>query len=227
MGLAAHAALETLDLALPEAARAEAVAAALARAHDLDEAERGEVARDLVAALARAEDESAVLRVHGRELSFCLPLRGATELFVRGRIDILAERTSRLVVRDYKYAPPAADGETYRLQLEIYALAVAAAYPGRAIDVEIEWLRAPGGRLGVPVALTTARARVEEVGAALATALVERTAAAFPQAFTAPAACTAIGCSFVARCFAATAPRPGSIASRAFRASGPSATMKS
>jgi ATP-dependent helicase/nuclease subunit A len=227
MGLAAHAALETLDLALPEAARAEAVAAALARAHDLDEAERGEVARDLVAALARAEDESAVLRVHGRELSFCLPLRGATELFVRGRIDILAERTSRLVVRDYKYAPPAADGETYRLQLEIYALAVAAAYPGRAIDVEIEWLRAPGGRLGVPVALTTARARVEEVGAALATALVERTAAVFPQAFTAPAACTAIGCSFVARCFAATAPRPGSIASRAFRASGPSATMKS
>ncbi|MBI3769514.1 MAG: UvrD-helicase domain-containing protein [Deltaproteobacteria bacterium] len=226
-GLAAHAALEGLDLELPAAARAAAVAAALAGACDLDDAERAAVGRDLVAALARFATKEGALRVDGREVPFCLRFAGPPEIFVRGRIDVLGERGARLVIRDYKYAPPARDGEAYRVQLEIYALAVAAAHPGRPLEVEIEWLRAPGGRVALPVDLATARAHAQATSTALAAALDTRAAPAFPLAFAAPAPCRAIGCGFVGRCFPRDATGDGGASRSAFRAPRSSATMPS
>ena len=111
------------------------------------------------------------------------------------------------VVRDYKYARPG-DAEAYRVQMEVYALAVAAAHPGRPIDVEIEWLRAPGGRTALAIDLDGARARVRAVARALIPALDAGAAPAFPPAFTDPAPCRACGCPFIARCFARTNRRP-------------------
>ncbi len=227
LGLAAHAALEVLDLALPAVARAAAVAAALAGARDLDDAERTAVGRELVAALARFAAEEGALRIDDREVPFCLRFAGPPELFVRGRIDVLGTRGARLVIRDYKYAPPARDGEAYRVQLEIYALAVAAAHPDRSFDVEIEWLRAPGGRVALPLDLATARANAEATSTALAAALATRAARAFPLAFAAPAPCRAIGCGFVGRCFPRDATGDGGAARSAFRAPRSSATMPS
>lgn len=201
-GIAAHAALEVLDLGMPPEARQAAVTAALARADDLDARARAAVARDVVGALARFAAVDGAFHVHGRELPFCLPLSGPPPLFVRGRIDLLGERAGRLVVRDYKYALPADDAETHRVQLETYALAVAAAHGGAGVDAEVEWLRAPGGRATLPIDLDAARARIERVGVALAAALAAREAAAFPLAFSAPGPCRALGCPFVERCFA-------------------------
>jgi len=121
-----------------------------------------------------------------------------------------------LVVRDYKYAP-AGDEDAYRLQLEIYALAVAAAFPGRAVQAEIEWLRAPARRAVAAIDLEAARARLGVTGATLGAAMGVRRAAAFPMAYDRPAPCRALGCVFLARCF------PGR--HRAFRADVASGTM--
>ena len=202
-GLAAHAALEVLDFAVAADARAEAVARALAGARDLDAAARAEVAGDLVAALARMAAEDADLCVHGREMPFCLPVSGAPEIFVRGRIDLLGERRGRVLVRDYKYAAPTDDIDAYRVQLETYALAAATAYPDQPVDAEIAWLRAPGGRVTRAIDVAAARAAAQQRGARLAAALAARTASAFPLAFAAPSACRAIACAFVGRCFPA------------------------
>ena len=201
LGIAAHAALEALDLDLPVSAQPAAVAAVLQAVRDLDDAERETLARDLVGALARHAADGGSCRIHGRELPFCVRLDGMPEIFVRGRIDLLAERGERLVIRDYKYTSPEDDGEAHRVQLEIYALAVAAAYPARALEGEIEWLRAPAGRVAVAIDLAVSRERVGAIAARLVAALDARTAAAFPMAFSVPAPCRALGCPFVSRCF--------------------------
>ena len=202
MGVATHAALETLDLACAPADRPGAVTAALARARGLSDGERAEIARDLLAALARWADVDREIVVLGRELPFCLPVAGTPRLFIRGRIDLVAARGARLVVRDYKYARPAPDGEAYRVQMEIYALAVATAHPGRAIDAEIDYLRGAGERVEIALDFPAARERLCRVGTDLAAALAAGDASAFPKAYPGPASCRALGCAFVPRCFA-------------------------
>jgi hypothetical protein len=216
LGLAAHAALEVLSFDLPERMRPAAVAEALAPARDLTPAERTALARDLQAALARAAEDDR-FRVHGREVPFCVAVDASPTVYVHGRIDVVGERDGGLVIRDYKYARASDDADPYRVQLEAYALAVAAAEPGRPIAAEIEWLRAPGGRIVVAIDVEAARARLRTAGSALAAAMAARRADAFPRAFDGPAACRAIGCAFVARCFP---PRY-----RGFREESPSASM--
>jgi ATP-dependent exoDNAse (exonuclease V) beta subunit len=202
LGLAAHAALEVLPFDLPETARRAAVANALAPARDLTAAERAALARDLEAALARAAADDRC-RVLGREVPFCVAIDASPTVYVRGRIDVVGERDGGLVIRDYKYAHASDDADAYRVQLEAYALAVAAAEPGRPLAAEIEWLRPPGGRVAVAIDVDAARTRLRAVGSALAVAMAARRADAFPRAFDGPAACRAIGCAFVARCFPA------------------------
>ena len=203
LGTAAHAALETIDLACSPAERAGAVTTALAGARGLSDGERVEIGCDLIAALARWANADRDLVVLGRELPFCLPLAGAPRLFIRGRIDLVAARGTRLVVRDYKYARPAPDDDAYRVQVEIYALAVAAAHPGRAVDAEIEYLRGAGERVGAALDLPAARERLCRVGTDLAAALAAGDASAFPKAYAVPTPCRALGCAFISRCFAA------------------------
>jgi ATP-dependent helicase/nuclease subunit A len=201
LGLAAHAALEVLPLDLPAGERTAAVARALAKAYDLDPVERAAVARDLEAARARAASDGDAFRVLGREVPFCVAVEATPTLYVRGRIDLLGARSAGLVIRDYKYARASGNEDAYRVQLEAYALAVAAAHPGHALEVEIEWLRAPGARVAIAIDLGEARAHLRDEGSALAAATAARRADAFPQAFDSPAPCYAIGCAFVARCF--------------------------
>ena len=204
MGVAVHAALERLDLACAPGERAGVVASALARARGLSDGERAEIAGVLCAALGRWADADRDLVILGRELPFCLPLTGTPRLFIRGRIDLVAARGMRLVVRDYKYARSAPDGEAHRVQVETYALAVAAAHPGRAIDAEIEYLRGAGERIAVRIDLAVAKERVRRIGTELAAAFAAGDASAFPKAYAAPTACRALGCAFVPRCFAPT-----------------------
>jgi ATP-dependent helicase/nuclease subunit A len=203
LGLAAHAVLEVLDVDLAPDARAASAAATLAAMPELGAAERAAIARDLSTALVRLGD---VPEVYGREVPFCLPVAGPPALFVRGRIDFVGARGTHVVVRDYKYARPT-DGEAYRMQMEAYALAVATAHPGRPIDVEIEWLREPGGRAVLAVDLEDAGRRLRAIATALTGALDAGSPSAFPPAFSDPAPCRACGCPFIPRCFPRTQPR--------------------
>ncbi len=217
LGLAAHAALEILPFDLPAGAGVAAVTAALAGARDLDDAERSALAADLLAALERAAAEGPAFRVIGREVPFCFAVDEPPTLYVRGRIDLIGERDDHVVVRDYKHARAAGNDEAYRVQLEAYALAVSSAFPGRPLDVEIEWLRAPGGRVTMAIDIEAARARLRAQAAALSAAAARGRAEAFPRAFASPQPCRAIGCAFVTRCF----PEPH----RAFRDPAASASM--
>jgi hypothetical protein len=85
--------------------------------------------------------------------------------------------------------------------MEIYALAAAAAFPGREVALEVEFLRAGGARRPLALDLEAAGRRVRAAATRLSAALAAPAAAAFPPAFAEPDPCRRLGCGYVSRCF--------------------------
>jgi hypothetical protein len=146
---------------------------------------------------------AAGLELVGREVPFVLPLpRREPRLFLHGRLDVLARRAGRHVVRDFKYAAPS-DGAVaqYGAQLGAYQLAVLSAGAAHA-DGELVFLR--GGASVRPLPAIDAAAEEDALvraGAALGDALAEGTPAAFPKTPETPRVCEALGCGYVGRCW--------------------------
>ena len=204
LGTAAHGVLEALDLeALPDVeirrhldARPETLV--------LRPAERDALAADLgAAAAALRADVAAGFEITGREVPFVLGLPARDpRVFLHGRIDVLGRRGRTHVVRDYKYArPKPASVENHAPQLAAYRLAVLAARGG-PVDAELVFLR--GGtvvRRLPPLDAAAEEAALVRAGAALNASLAAGTVADFPRAPPAPAACEALGCGYVRRCW--------------------------
>jgi ATP-dependent helicase/nuclease subunit A len=207
MGQAAHAALERirfgaaardtqgeLDAAL-EAAAAEA---------GLGKADIATLRGDLLRYLVQHSPDE---RIAGREVPFFLAVADDENLtvFVRGRIDLLAEADGALIVRDYKYARFSvdSDAEQYRLQMECYALAAAQAYDGRSVRAELIFIRGEC----TPVALDlpapeTIRTRLVSIGREMTVAARTSQYAMKP-----PSAdvCRSLGCGYIRRCWGGAA----------------------
>ncbi len=203
MGTIAHAVLERFD---PAAAggRVEPtlreLVEALAAETPLDRAQRDALVRDLTRYVAEREGEDG--EIVGREIPFFVRLeRDGATLFVRGQIDAVVERASRLIVRDYKYAR-AGNGD-YETQLRCYALAALQNYPGREVGAEIVYLRDRSVRreLMLPEA-TLIHDQVLALGRAILTARAAADGpAAWPKKPAGPAECRRLGCGYVARCW--------------------------
>jgi ATP-dependent helicase/nuclease subunit A len=203
LGTAAHAVMERVDLSDPEAD----VARRLAESPEallLRDSESAALLADLrVAARTFAGELARGLELVGREVPFVLPLpRREPRIFLHGRLDVLARRAGRHLVRDFKYARPSdAAADQYGAQLGAYRLAVRAA-GAAAVDAELVFLR--GG--------TTVRALLDidpaleektlvERGVRLGHALAENTPAAFPRKPDDRTVCEALGCGYVVRCW--------------------------
>lgn len=203
LGTAAHAVLERVDLSQPEA-DVERRLAASPEALRLRDSESRMLAADLgLAARTLAGELASGLELLGREVPFILPLpRRAPRLFLHGRLDLLARRRGRHVVRDFKYAA-SSDGAVaqYGAQLGAYQLAVLAA-GADAVDAELVFLR--GGTAIRPLpAIDPAAEEVAlvDAGAALGQALAENTRDAFPQRPPSPSVCETLGCGYIRRCW--------------------------
>jgi len=203
LGTAAHAVMERVDLVDPEAdvmRRLDASPEALL----LRASETAALAADLrLAARALAGELAAGLELVGREVPFILPLpRREPKLFLHGRLDVLARRAGRHVVRDFKYATPSDTAVAqYGAQLGAYQLAVLAAGAAHA-DGELVFLR--GGTTVRPLPAIDRAAEEETLvraGAALGQALAENGREAFPKTPDTPRVCEALGCGYVRRCW--------------------------
>ncbi|MGA2409786.1 MAG: PD-(D/E)XK nuclease family protein, partial [Candidatus Binataceae bacterium] len=142
MGLAAHAILERLDFGAGGAVAADELrraAEAVANQADLNARERAALVRDLARYLAKAKAIEANGLIE-REVPFMLKIGDQPMLYVRGRIDWLAVSPAHVTIRDYKYAHPK-DAAMYQLQMEVYALAAAEAYPNCQVGAELIFLR--------------------------------------------------------------------------------------
>jgi hypothetical protein len=128
------------------------------------------------------------------------------DVVVRGRIDLLARRAGRWVVVDFKYATPSERSVAgYAAQLATYRLAVARGWGG-PVEGELRFVR--GGattRALPPCDLDDEAAQIAGAGRALGDALRGGTAGEFPKKPDGAAACTALGCGFVRRCWGAGA----------------------
>jgi hypothetical protein len=203
LGTAAHAVMERLDLADPEADVVRCVEAS-PEALLLRDAERAALVTDLrLAARALAAELAAGLELVGREVPFVLPLpRREPRLFLHGRLDVLARRAGRHVVRDFKYAAPS-DGAVaqYGAQLGAYQLAVLSAGAATA-DAELVFLRGGPTMRALPAVDPSAEEdALVRAGAALGEALAEGTPEAFPKTPETARVCEALGCGYVGRCW--------------------------
>jgi ATP-dependent helicase/nuclease subunit A len=202
LGTAAHGVLEGLDLAgeaEPDvAARPEVLAL---RPRDVEELTRSLRA----AATALRAEVAAGLEIVGREVPFVLPLPvRRPRVFLHGRLDVLARRGGRHLVRDYKYARPSpAAIAGYGAQLAAYRLAVHAA-GADAVDAELVFVR---GTIAVralpPLDRAAEEAAFIEAAEALGPALAAAHVDAFPRRPPGAAACEALGCGYVRRCWGA------------------------
>src|SRR5439155_3390464 len=139
----------------------------------------------------------------GREVPFVLALpAGAPRVCLDGRLDLLARRGRVHVVRDYKYARPAAASvENYAPQLSAYQLAVRAA-GAATVEAELVFLRSgPVVRRLPPLDVRREEAALVDAGVALGQALAAGAIDAFSRRPEAPAACERLGCGYVQRCW--------------------------
>jgi len=194
LGLVAHAVLERVAANGADQTREiDELTERLGRAAGLEGAERAAITRDLARYVTFRPLGEMIL---GREVPFMLHV-GET-LFVRGQIDVIARAKDQLIVRDYKYAK-SADVPRYQVQMECYALAMTTASRGVKVAAEIVALR--DNPAVVEVALPQAdaiRGRLGKLGDELAAA---RRANDFPKKPAKAAACRALGCGYIARCW--------------------------
>jgi ATP-dependent helicase/nuclease subunit A len=205
MGTLAHGVLERVDYAAePTEASLAALVAGRPESLQLPPRRIDEVLRDLALATALVRREVAGgLAIVAREEAVTLGLPAERpEVVLSGRIDVLARRQGALVVQDYKYAE-ASEARTaeYAAQLAPYRTAVAR-LTGEPVAGEIVFVRGTPRLVALPP-LDAARteAGLLEAGRALGLVVGERDPAAFPRRPTDPAACRALGCGFVRRCF--------------------------
>jgi hypothetical protein len=131
---------------------------------------------------------------------FVLPLpAGRPRLFLHGRIDLLGRRDGALVVRDYKYARPAAAAlEVYGAQLGAYRLAAG----GAGVEAELVFLRGGTEVRRLPALDWEREARTLVAAAdALGAAVAAGGATAFPRGPASPAVCATLGCGYIRRCW--------------------------
>jgi ATP-dependent helicase/nuclease subunit A len=208
LGIAAHGVLETLDLARAGADGIEAAIAGRPECLALAPDVLGQLKSDLGAAAGALRAEvSRGLAIVGREVPFVLPLPASRpRVFLQGRIDLLARRAGRLVVRDYKYAVPTrAAAAQYADQLDAYRLAV-----GEDADAEVMFLRGGVAVEALPaIARPDAERTLVEAADALGAAMASTDASAFPKRPPDAAACAGLGCGYVRRCWGAGAYRRG------------------
>jgi ATP-dependent helicase/nuclease subunit A len=205
-GTAAHGVLEALDLAAAPEAEVRRLLDARLEALVLSRHERAALAADLVtAAAALRADVAAGMEVVGREVPFVLALpAGRPRVVLNGRLDLLARRGRAHVLRDYKYAAPPADATLrHGGQLGVYQLAVHAA-GAPVVEAELVFLR--GGTVVCPLPPIDVAAETRalvEAGIGLGAASAGGTAEDFPKQPPGPAACEALGCGYVRRCWSA------------------------
>jgi ATP-dependent helicase/nuclease subunit A len=200
LGTAAHGVLEAVDLGNAGEADIDGELAARPETLVLQSGELARLATDLRAAAAGIGAEiGAGLEILGREVPFVLPLpRHQPRVFLQGRIDVLARRGGRLLVRDYKYARPSdAAVAAYADQLAAYRLAIAPDAAG-----ELVFLR--GGLAVRALPALDVEAQVGgliEAGVALGAAMASGEPSAFPKRPPAPVVCERLGCGYVRRCW--------------------------
>jgi CRISPR/Cas system-associated exonuclease Cas4 (RecB family) len=142
-GNLAHRLLENLDFsALPDLQSA--ACERLAHLFIADPADEA-VAEVINAVMAYAA--SPLARGFGagrlfREHPFILKLKGKSDYFIRGAMDLVAITDARAAVYDYKYLRrEQADLEGYRFQIRTYMLVLARAFPEKEIAGELLFLR--------------------------------------------------------------------------------------
>jgi ATP-dependent helicase/nuclease subunit A len=223
-GLLAHGVLEEIDVTHDVDAK---TLAALARRRPetlrLGTPDVDGVVADLDAAIAFVRREVADgLTVLAREEPVVIAMPAATpELVLYGRIDVLARRDGALVVQDYKYAEASpARVREYGDQLAAYRLAVERR-TGEAVAGEIVFVRGtPSVASLPPLDAAATEAALLARGRALAAVAGRREAEALPRAPEAPAACRALGCGFVGRCWRTDVRRLSDSARHARRRTG-------
>ncbi len=179
LGTLVHAVLEHSPLPLPRedplaAVDLQALAAgSLGEAVTLGEEEQQSIGR-LAANLDRAPVAASLYAAAAagelrREVPFSF-LSGET--IVGGRIDVMVTGGERVLVVDYKTGAVSEEKEVgslgagYRGQMDTYALAAAAAFPGREVEVVLVFLDAPGREYRLSYderGLAAARERLEAV----------------------------------------------------------------
>jgi ATP-dependent helicase/nuclease subunit A len=204
-GTLAHAVLERVPAAVFASEEAESAAsrALAAEGIPVEHAQHcaivARVARFLRGAYARAiAEQKADVR---REVPFVLDVaEGAHSVILRGNMDLVVAWPDGAVdVVDYKSARGGGP-DAYAFQLDVYALALRAAFPSAArLRAGLVFL---GGASGEPVWRTLpdereVRARLARLGAALVEA---RWSSTFPRV--ALDRCEAIYCGFIGRCHA-------------------------
>jgi len=202
MGLAAHGLLEQLSFGAGGTVdndELRRMAGIIRVQHDLTQSEYAAIERDLARYLAKAIVPAGASIE--REVPFMVKIGDHPELFVRGRIDLLAVGATAVTVRDYKYAHPA-DAALYQMQMEVYALAAAEAYPGRRINADLIFLRdAPSE---VPVALPPLDSIRERLLDLARESKTSRANNAWRKKPASSSACRKLGCGYVMRCWGLT-----------------------
>jgi ATP-dependent helicase/nuclease subunit A len=203
MGTIAHAVLERFD---PSAACGRVEPAiremidAVAAETPLDRARREALVRDLVRYVNEHSDEDG--KIIGREIPFLMRLaEDGMTVFVRGQIDALVERNTRLLVRDYKYAHPC-DGD-YETQLQCYALAASQRYPGCEVGAEIVYIRDRTERRELPASdFASIQTHIVALGHAILDARArDDTPDAWPKKPASSSECRRLGCGYISRCW--------------------------
>jgi ATP-dependent exoDNAse (exonuclease V) beta subunit len=200
MGLAAHAVLERLDFGVAGHASSDELGKLIDAAgvqSDLSPTERNDLWRDLSRYLAEVSFPREAPCEH--EVPFFLQIGDAPALFVRGRIDLVCITANRIKIRDYKYARPR-DTAAYQLQMEIYALAVAEAYPEHELAAELVFLRdAPSV---VPVALPPLESIRSRLHGLAREFIASQTSDNWSKRPPNEPACHQLGCGYILRCWA-------------------------
>jgi ATP-dependent helicase/nuclease subunit A len=216
-GIVAHAVLERLDVAQATGDARAAVAALLtadAEARRLPPEDLAAIEDDLVAFLAGPEWQTlAGADEVVREAPFMLALRGDAAgpcLLVAGQVDVAARHGTTLRLRDYKYAAhEPARAADYRLQMEMYALALERATGLGDVRAGITFLR--GGSHTVELELPApgeSEGRLVALGRALATRLSHTTAIDAWEKLPDRTRCDELRCGFRTRCWGREAPSP-------------------
>ena len=200
LGTAAHGVLEAVDLGTTGDADIDGELAARPETLVLRSGELARLASDLRAAAAGIGAEiRAGLEILGREVPFVLPLpRHQPRVFLQGRIDVLARRGGRLLVRDYKYAQPShAAVVAHADQLAAYRLAIAPDAAG-----ELVFLRGgPAVRALPPLDVEGQVEALVDAGVALGAAMASGEPSAFPKRPPSAVVCARLGCGYVRRCW--------------------------
>jgi len=197
MGIVAHAVLERLHFSAKNEKEIFELTEHFGLAAGLDSTERRSIAADLAKCVGKLAAPSA------REVPFFHHLGDG--LFIRGQIDALIQQANRIIVRDYKYAA-VSDVKPYRLPMEAYTLAVAAAYPQATIEAEIVFLKEPGKTVALALdPLPEIQRRILSLGHELIRA---QSAGDFPKKPSSRCVCESLGCTFVDRCWPDETLRP-------------------